>query len=58
MIAECAQLPHLTTTNIRARVGFPPLRQLRFTTGTWREGLIVGALTLACLANALARLPR
>ena len=43
---------------LRARVGFPPVRQLRFTTGTWREGLIVGALTLACLANALGRLPR
>ena len=43
---------------LRPRVGFPPVRQLRFTTGTWREGLIVGALTLACLANALGRLPR
>lgn len=37
---------------LRVRVGFPPLRALRFTTGTWPEGLIVGLLTIACLANA------
>lgn len=42
-----------------ASVGFPPLRGLRFRTGTWREGFVVAALTLACLANALGpHLPR
>jgi inner membrane protein len=34
------------------RFGFPPLRGLRFTTGTWREGLVVAFLSVACLANA------
>ena len=34
------------------RFGFPPLRGLRFTTGTWREGLTVAFLTVACFANA------
>jgi inner membrane protein len=34
------------------RIGFPPLRALRFTTGTWPEGLVVAVLTLACFANA------
>lgn len=40
------------------RFGLPPLRRLRFTTGTWREGFVVGALTLACAANALQLLAR
>ena len=34
------------------RFGFPPLRGLRFTTGTWREGFTVIFVVLACLANA------
>ena len=35
-------------------VGFPPMRSLRFRTGTWREGFTVSVLTLACVANAVA----
>ncbi len=34
------------------RFGIPPFRSLRFTTGTWREGLTVACLTIACLVNA------
>lgn len=34
------------------RIGLPPFRALRFTTGTWPEGVIVAFLTLACFANA------
>ena len=34
---------------LRARFGLPPVRRLRFASGSWPEGLIVGALTLACL---------
>lgn len=32
-----------------ARVGVPPVRRLRFTNGSWREGLIVGVVVLVCL---------
>jgi inner membrane protein len=35
-----------------ARFGLPPARRLRFATGSWREGLLVGLLTLACFLNA------
>lgn len=37
------------------RAGFPPSRRLRFTTGTWREGVVVFFLILACSANVLER---
>jgi inner membrane protein len=39
---------------LRARFGIPPLHQLRFTTGTWPEALIVFLLTAACFFNAFA----
>jgi membrane-bound metal-dependent hydrolase YbcI (DUF457 family) len=36
-----------------SRFGFPPIRALRFTTDTWPEYLVVVALAVACVANAL-----
>jgi membrane-bound metal-dependent hydrolase YbcI (DUF457 family) len=42
---------------LTSRFGIPPLRALRFTTDTWPEYLVVVALTIACLGNALRRLP-
>lgn len=38
---------------LKIRFGLPPARHLRFGTGTWREGLIVGAVTLAAFLNAV-----
>ncbi len=35
------------------RFGLPPIRSLRFATGSWREGFTVAFLTLACIANAV-----
>lgn len=35
------------------RLGIPPVRRLRFATGSWREGVVVGTLTLACFLNAI-----
>jgi inner membrane protein len=36
---------------LAARFGFPPVRALRLVTGSWREGVVVWLLTLACLLN-------
>lgn len=38
---------------LAARFGLPPVRRLRFVTGTWREGLIVGLLALTCFLYAI-----
>jgi inner membrane protein len=39
-----------------ARFGLPPWRRLRLTTGSWREGVTVLALMIACIANAVRAL--